>query len=42
MDQLDASEDVTVESLVVQDQHSSGTGLPPLPPVPRSQGVEEY
>ena len=42
MDQLDASEDVTIESLVVQDQHSGGTRLPPPPPVPRSEGVEEY
>ena len=42
LDQLDASKDVTAESLAGQVQHSSGTGVPPPLPGTRSQSSEEY
>ena len=42
LDQLDASKDVTAESLAGQVQHSSGTGIPPPLPRTRSQSSEEY
>ena len=42
MDQVSASEDVTIETMGGRDHHSETRGLPPPPSASVNIGVEEY